>query len=199
MPLSSEHKALVFVGLVAALGAGVRVVRARAIDAAPVVQPALDHQIAASDSAKTAKRQKGSRAKRTKPGDSSAAVARVRRAPRGNGPLDRPGYINGKLDLDVATAAQADSLAGVTATMARRIVADRMQRGPFLSIDGLRRVPGAGPKFIDRIDTLVTFSGTLRPPSPADSIIPPRARAKRGTTPAKGTTPPAEPRTPVPR
>ncbi len=179
MSISSEHKALVFVGAVAVLGAGVRVARARGGDA-PAVQPALEHQIQASDSSKNAKSQKGSRKKSSQPVDSSrAAAAAPKRAAHGAGPLDRPGYINGKLDLDVATAAQLDSLSGVTPTMARRIVADRMRRGPFLSLDGLRRVPGAGPKFVAELDSLVTFSGTLRPGSPSDSVIPPRVRAKR--------------------
>lgn len=86
--------------------------------------------------------------------------------------------------MDVATAAQIDSLPGITPTMARRIVADRMSRGPFLGLDGLRRVSGAGPMFVQRIDSLVTFSGVYRPGTPADTVIPKRrARAKRKSQP----------------
>ena len=201
--MSSEHKALVFVGAVAVLGAGVRVVRAGGGSAAPRVQPALERQIAASDSSKKAKSQKSrSKARRpshANPDSETPAGVLSKRAPRGTGPLDRPGYINGKLDLDVATAAQVDSLPGVSAAMAKRIVADRMRRGPFLSLDGLRRVSGAGPRFVAAIDSLVAFSGTLRPPTPSDSVIPPRRRAKRGGKSVEPSTPPAEPRTPVPR
>ena len=82
--------------------------------------------------------------------------------------LDRPGYVAGKLDLDVATAAQIDSLPGVTPTMAKRIVADRMRRGPFLNANGLRRVSGVGDMFLLRIDTLVTFSGTMKQSTPSE-------------------------------
>ena len=84
-------------------------------------------------------------------------------------PLDRQGYIGGKLDLDVATLAQLDSLPGVSLLMARRIVLDRMAHGPFVTRDGLRRVSGVGQFFLTRIDSLVTFSGTVRMPSPADT------------------------------
>lgn len=203
MSISSEHKALIFVGAVAVLGAGVRVVRAAGGGgaAAPRVQPALERQIAASDSSRNAKksRSKARRPSRSNPDSIPPAGVASKRAPRGTGPLDRPGYINGKLDLDVATASQVDSLPGVSGAMARRIVADRMQRGPFLSISGLRRVPGVGPAFVARIDTLVMFSGSMRQPSPTDSVIPPRKRAKRGAKTVAPATPPAEPRTPVPR
>ena len=86
---------------------------------------------------------------------------------------------HGKLDLDVATAAQLDSLPGVTPTIARRIIADRMARGPFLSKDGLRRVSGVGPGLVEKLDTLVTFSGTFISSTPADTVIASR-RKKRG-------------------
>jgi hypothetical protein len=106
---------------------------------------------------------------------------------------DRRGYVGGKLDLDVATAAQVDSLPGVTPTIARRIVADRMMRGPFMSKDGLRRVFGVGPALVQQLDSLVTFSGTFVPSSPADTVIKPRKRP-RGRQP----TPPVALRRSVP-
>lgn len=108
-------------------------------------------------------------------------VARGRGKPDlGDGPLDRAGYIGSKLDLDVATAAQIDSLPGVSPSMAKRIVTDRMRRGPFLNANGLRRVGGVGPLFIRQIDSLVTYSGTFRSADPADTIIPPRRNPHRG-------------------
>ena len=65
--------------------------------------------------------------------------------------------------------------------MARRIILDRMAHGPFVTRDGLRRVSGVGQFFLTRIDSLVTFSGTVRMPSPADTAAPrsrkPRTRA----------------------
>jgi competence protein ComEA len=177
MPLRSEQKALLFIGAVAVLGAGVRVVRAATgrHDSGP--QPALEQQSRAADSASHAGRQKGKRVA----GKLSEAKSRSPKgaaAPLGSGPLDRPGYVAGKLDLDIATAAQIDSLPGVGPTMAKRIVTDRMQRGPFVTRDGLRRVRGTGPTFLAKIDSLVMFSGTVRHPQASDTIIP-KSKRKR--------------------
>jgi DNA uptake protein ComE-like DNA-binding protein len=198
MSLRADHKALVFVGAVAVLGAGVRVVRAASGSTAiPNAQPALDRQMASADSAAASA---SSRADR----NDSNGRARGRRASsrrrlasvdsadtsafdpeqgtpsrrRSAGPLDRRGYVGGRLDLDVATAAQIDSLPGITPTIARRIAADRVRRGPFLSLDGLRRVSGIGPTLIKRLDSLVTFSGAYTQAAPQDTTIQPRGHAK---------------------
>ena len=173
MTIRTDHKALLFIGAIGVLGAGVRVVRA-ATAPTTELQPALVHQIQAADSsAKAAHAPKGR--KRKAAGQASPDSARKA---YGSGPLDRPGYIGTRLDLDVASAAQVDSLPGVTPMMARRIVSDRMMRGPFVSRDGLRRVTGAGPKFIAGIDSLITFSGTVVQPNPADTVIVHRSRSR---------------------
>jgi competence protein ComEA len=171
--MRTDHKALLFIGAIGVLGAGVRVVRASAASTTEL-QPALQHQIQAADSAAKATHARKGRKRKASPGGAPDSARKV----FGGGPLDRPGYIAGRLDLDVATAAQIDSLPGVTPTMARRIVADRMIRGPFLSRDGLRRVTGVGPRFIAGIDSLITFSGTVLQPNPADTVIVPRSRAR---------------------
>ncbi len=177
--MRSDQKALLFLGAVGVLGAGVRVVRTAAGQQAPSTQPALDRQMRVADSAaaaqrkpkgKTPKRASG-KAKRAK-SDSTAAV----HVP--SGLLDRRGYIGKRLDLDVATAAQIDSLPGVSAMMARRIVDDRSRRGPFLSLSGLQRVQGAGRQFVEKIDTMVVFSGTYLFPTSADTSIRPRKRKR---------------------
>lgn len=186
--MRSDHRALVFIASIAVLGAGVRVVRASSGDHAPATQPELEHQVHAADSAATATRAKaivsgrGQRG-RGRSGRARAAVdtsKRVRdslaRATRA--PVDREGYIGGKLDLDVATFAQIDSLPGVTPLMARRIVFDRMAHGPFVTRDGLRRVSGVGQIFLSKIDSLITFSGIVKMPSAADTA-PPRRRRPR--------------------
>jgi hypothetical protein len=197
MSLPSEHKALLFVGAVAILGAGVRVVRAANARGAVSAQPALDRQRQSADSSARAESQRGapgrSRGRGQGPGAQRAPTARGGRASRAEGelqprapasetsrlsPLERTGYIGGRLDLDVASAAQIDSLPGVAPAMAKRIVADRAMRGPFLSKNGLRRVSGVGPRFIDRIDSLIVFSGTIRQPTAIDTIIPRAARAR---------------------
>ena len=92
---------------------------------------------------------------------------------------DRPGYIRGRLDLDVATAEQIDALPGVSATMARRIAVDRARHGPFTSLSGLQRVSGAGKRFLQQIDTLVTFSGTFAFVSPSDTVIKSRRKPRK--------------------
>ena len=169
MSLRPDHKALVFVGAIAVLGAGVRVIRAATGGVPVAAQPALDHQLQAADSART---QQG----RGRGGSRKRSRGRQGRGP--STPPDRRAYVDGKLDLDVATAAQVDSLPGVTPTIARRIVADRMMRGPFMNKDGLRRVTGVGPALVQQLDSLVTFSGTLAPSSPADTVIKPRKRPR---------------------
>jgi competence protein ComEA len=177
MSLRSDHKALVFLGAVGVLGAGVRVVRAAGKESVPGVQTALEHQAGAADSAAAAQQKRGSR---TKQRSARAERARVGpdQAPRvPMRALDRDGYVRGRLDLDVATAAQIDSLPGVSATMARRIAVDRARRGPFGNLAGLQRVSGAGMKFLQQIDTLVTFSGTFARVSPSDTTL--KTRRKR--------------------
>src|SRR6185503_5198993 len=173
MSLRADQKALVFFGAVAVLGAGVRVVRAAGGPAPSSSQPALDRQIRSSDSALQSSRSAKKRTARSTSARKSAraAAADTGRRRRSAGPLDRRGYVGNRLDMDVASAAQIDSLPGVTPLMAKRIVTDRMTRGPFTTSDGLRRVIGVGNGFLKRIDTLITFSGTFVQPSVSDSII----------------------------
>jgi competence ComEA-like helix-hairpin-helix protein len=179
MSLRADQKALVFFGAVAVLGAGVRVVRAAGGPAPTGSQPALDRQIRSSDSARQASRsgrKKTSRSTSARKSGPSVAPADTGRRRRPAGPLDRRGYVGDRLDIDVATAAQIDSLPGVTPLMARRIVADRMSRGPFTSADGLRRVSGVGNAFLKHIDTLITFSGIFVQGTSSDTVIPKRRR-----------------------
>jgi DNA uptake protein ComE-like DNA-binding protein len=160
MTLQSDHKALIFVGAIAVLGAGVRVVRA-AGGSTSATQPALEHQMQAADSAKRVVAGKKSAKKRATP--ESGRVAAVSR--------DGPGRRTAKLDLDVATAAQMDSLPGMSPSLAKRIVTDRMQHGPFLGASGLRRVKGVTPKLLRGIDSLVVFSGIISAASSNDTIV----------------------------
>jgi DNA uptake protein ComE-like DNA-binding protein len=222
MSLPSEHKALIFVGAVAVLGAGVRVVRASNGGAAPASQPALEHQLKSADSSALAAfarmngRSRGSGGGRGRfaggvssgagaaagaagaPADttkhrrprrprtdsaSRAATNAPMNPPQPIAPLDRRGHIGGRLDMDVATAAQIDSLPGVLPAMAKRIVADRLARGPFLTMNGLRRVSGVGPMFVANIDSLVMFSGTVVQPNFADTVIPRRKYPRAQTRP----------------
>ena len=171
MSLPSEHKALLFLGAVAALGAGVRVVRAGGGHGV-TAQPALEQQMQAADSSKRAAVAK-TRAKKSR--SSAPATAPTIVVPP---PSRSSSRVNGRLDLDVATAAQIDSLPGVGPTLARRIVVDRMSGGPFTKLTSLKRVKGVSVKLLERLDSLVTFSGTVAPPNPADTVIPRGRRAR---------------------
>ena len=165
MSLQSDHKVLVFLGAIAVLGAGVRMVRAAKPAAA--VQPALEHQTQAADSARRSSAGK----RRVKKPSAPKASAAVQSTPTRT-----------RLDLDIATAAQIDSLPGMSPTLSKRIVMDRTAHGPFSSIEKLRRVKGVSVALAQRIDSLVTFSGTVRGFEPADTIIP-KTKKKRGSSP----------------
>jgi competence protein ComEA len=166
-----------FLGAVGVLGAGVRVVRAAGKDSVPPVQSALERQARVADSAASAQRAARGKSKRkTRPISGKNEPAQSRQSPPSP---DRPGYLRGRLDLDVASAAQIDSLPGVSATMARRIAVDRARRGPFTNLAGLQRVSGAGKRFLEQIDTLVTFSGTFALVNPSDTILKSRRKSRK--------------------
>jgi competence protein ComEA len=60
-----------------------------------------------------------------------------------------------KVDINTADAAEFDTLPGVGPSTAAKIVADRVQNGPFKSVDDLGRVAGIGPKKLDSLKDLV--------------------------------------------
>ena len=64
--------------------------------------------------------------------------------------------LNGRLDLNRATADELQRLPGVGPTLAAEIVQARERRGRFATADDLRSVPGMGPKKLERIRDLVT-------------------------------------------
>lgn len=55
------------------------------------------------------------------------------------------------VDLNAAGEAELALLPGIGPSLARRIAADRVQRGPFATVDDLRRVKGIGPATLERI------------------------------------------------
>jgi competence ComEA-like helix-hairpin-helix protein len=169
MPTPGERKALLFFGAVVVLGAGARgvaVLNSQApVDAA--ARRALDAQIEAVDSA----RHRG-RAKKKGKGR------------RGAIHLVEPGspaepIIPPIIDLDIATAAEIETLRGVGPGLAARIVADRDSLGPFGSTDELQRVRGIGARLAAKIASQVTFSLLPRHPRAGDGTsAPPRGRRK---------------------
>ena len=83
------------------------------------------------------------------------------------------------VDLDVAPAASIESLPRIGPALARRIVEDRLARGPFRSLAGLDRVKGVGPALLKGIAPYVTFSPSGRPSTVA-AVPPPEESAGRG-------------------
>lgn len=80
------------------------------------------------------------------------------RSPRAVDPGDPgdPTVAKGPLDLNLATAAEFDTLPGIGPATAGAIVDDRDRNGPFASVDDLDRVPGIGPAKLAALRDLVT-------------------------------------------
>jgi competence protein ComEA len=76
-----------------------------------------------------------------------------------------PSLRPGALELDRATAPEWERLPGIGPSLAARIVADRAERGPFRSPEGLLRVRGIGPRTLERIRPYLA-------PAPVDSGSP---------------------------
>lgn len=56
-----------------------------------------------------------------------------------------------RIEINEATWVEWMQLEGIGEIMGRRIVQDREERGPFRSIEDVRRVSGIGPKTMDNI------------------------------------------------
>lgn len=64
-----------------------------------------------------------------------------------------------RIDIDRAGAAELQRLPGVGPALAKRIVADRENRGAFGGTNGLDRVPGVGPAMLARLAPHLSFGG----------------------------------------
>jgi len=84
------------------------------------------------------------------------------------------------VDLDIAGIDEVSAIPFVGPAVARRIVTDRIDNGPFGSIDGLARVPGITNAFARRLEPFVTFSRAPR----LDSAGERRPRSKSVRRPA---------------
>lgn len=177
MPMTpAERKALAFLAALVALGGAVRLaaaLRHPLAASASVASPSqLSGQLQAVDSARSASRARRQSARRR---------ANREKAPRPKAdkpPIDTMFVI----DVDRASAEELERLPRIGPALARRIVRDRDEHGPFGSLTGLMRVKGIGPKLMQRIASHVTFSGSARP-STALSVSP-------GSVPRAGRPPP---------
>jgi competence protein ComEA len=174
MPTPGERKALLFLSGVILLGAaarGVAVLHSQSpVNAA--ARRALDAQIQAVDSVRqraTHGKAKGKRARKK-----SGAVHLI--TPESADAPAAPAII----DIDIASAAQIETLRGIGPALAERIVADRDSLGPFGSVDELQRVRGIGRRLAARIAPQVTFSLLPRHSHTENDVTsaPPRSRRK---------------------
>jgi DNA uptake protein ComE-like DNA-binding protein len=178
MSLSSEQRALLFLGGVLLMGAGTRMYRAHhaAIPDAASVR-ALDAQRAAVGNAranKTARKKK--KAARDSLGDMRSKGARARKLNIDSVANQSPLSI---VDLDTAPESAIAALPFISARLASRIVANRDSLGAFGSLEGLERVSGVGPRTAERIAKLVTFSGTPRPSNSVRDVRPTSPKKRR--------------------
>ena len=165
MPTRSERQALVFLGVVALLGGGVRLMRAHG---APPHSSAQVPFVARADSvtpgAHIARKRRAARdtnlqlgsPKRLAPARKDSTPKRPPLASRPKADRSHP------VDVDRATVADLQALPGIGPALAARIVAYRDSNGPFGGLDRFGRVRGIGPATLKRLDSLVTFSGTPR-------------------------------------
>jgi DNA uptake protein ComE-like DNA-binding protein len=174
MSTPAERKALLFFGIVAMLGAGVRVWRSS--------RPAtMSHSATSVASAGT--RASGSgRSSPSRPlGPSDPHRTSVQKRTSVSGTRRAYRDSSSIVDLDRATVAEIDALGVLPSGMARLIVADRDSFGPFGSVDELRRVPFLSASTLRKLAPRVTFS---RVPRPRNTVVHPRpltvtARARR--------------------
>jgi len=185
MPTTSERRALVLLSVVATLGIAARIGRATYSHTAstPAERHALDIQIARVESARA---QQGSTARRREPRvepqrvtlgprDTAPRVSEVQaslsprlrmsvsRSRASRAPYEKRDVAHAPVDVDVASAADIESLPLVGHVLAERIVANRDSCGTFGSLTQLQRVRGIGAALSKRLAPLVTFSGASRP------------------------------------
>ena len=156
----SEKKALLFLAALLSLGAGARFVASLQRESAPLSQKnagdRLSAQIAAVDSLKSRQRH--------------ARQSRSQRSSRSRPRLAKPAEVRQPdtaiiVDVDRASPSELELLPRVGPVLAKRIVSDRDEHGPFGSLEALTRVKGIGPKLVMRLAKHVTFSGSARPSS----------------------------------
>ncbi len=191
VPTPGEKKALLFLSLVAVLGAGARLVSANAV---PVPSDeevrALDGQLHAVDSVRRGRRADGRGQRKGRP-TSTRAVRDTARRGADRAVADRAVPLGTAaraplIDVDRASATELEVLPGIGPALAHRIVASRDSSGPFGSLDALQsRVRGVGPALSKRLAQVVTFSSPHSPPSAertepfGNGATPARAKRRR--------------------
>lgn len=68
-----------------------------------------------------------------------------------------------RVDINTASRAQLELLPDIGPALAARVIADRLDHGPFTSLDDLQRVPGIGPRTVAGIEPYA-YAGADRSP-----------------------------------
>lgn len=68
---------------------------------------------------------------------------------------EAPANSSGKVNINTASESELESLPGIGAATARKIVADRSANGPFASVEDLTRVSGIGEKKLSALADLI--------------------------------------------
>ncbi len=130
---NDERRALVFLAVVTAVGAAFRVTRGGDTAQAGVAAVAPD----------------------LPGGDIVRQAAQSRRAEAMARPLG-PGE---RVDVDRAPADELERLPRIGPALARRMIEEREARGPFGTLEGLRRVTGVGSRLLRDLESHVSFGG----------------------------------------
>jgi competence protein ComEA len=73
----------------------------------------------------------------------------------GRVPATRAGGTRPRVRLNSAGAEELATLPGIGPSRAAEIVADRRRHGPFRRLEDLERIPGIGPRTVERLRDLV--------------------------------------------
>jgi hypothetical protein len=154
MATPAERKALLFFGVVALLGAGVRLWQPR--------QPSPQDTYSSEPGSPRSPRQGKTSGSRGTTVRKAATSSRTRQIIRDSTSV---------VDLDRATMSEIDALGVLPGGVSRLIVADRDSFGPFGSLNELRRVPFLSASTLRKLAPRVTFS---RVPRPSNTVVHPR-------------------------
>lgn len=78
--------------------------------------------------------------------------------PKTSSPTTKSGKkFNGVININRATKSEFDSLVGIGPVIASRIVSFRNQNGPFMALEDLIKVPGVGPKTLEKMRPRLTL------------------------------------------
>ncbi|MDI6817106.1 MAG: ComEA family DNA-binding protein [Actinomycetota bacterium] len=73
-----------------------------------------------------------------------------------SGVVGDPAAVGGKINLNLATAEQLDSLSGVGEVTAKKIIDHRTKKGPFRRVEDIMQIDGIGQKKFEKLKDEIT-------------------------------------------